>query len=142
MTDIYSIYNATGLIVKKLQTLDVDLANANVESGEFILNSDLDPETQYITGVGTTNTITTRPLLSTIVSWNTTTITANNSSTATLSGIPVGSNYNITVPTGVTSIPPGTTTTSLNFKTDFPGLYTVEIDSFPYQLYSQTITAS
>lgn len=116
MTDIYSIYTSTGFVIRKLQTLDVDLANANVESGEFILNSDLDPLTQYITGVGTTNTITTRPLLSTIASWNKTTVIANNSDTATLSSIPSGSSYSITVPFGVAPIPSGITTTSLNFK--------------------------
>jgi hypothetical protein len=110
---------------------------------EFLIDQDLDQAAQYIVDPGTNNAVTTRPLLSTIASWTATSLSANGTATVTLSSLPNPSNYSIQVPEGVNSIPDGVVTTgSLIFKTNYPGLYTVTIDSFPFQLYKQTITAT
>jgi hypothetical protein len=136
---IYTIYNSTtGLLLRKISTQDVDLANAQVQSGESIINQDLSFDTQYISS----GSPTTRPTLS--LTWNKTTITADGSDSATVaSGIPNPTNYRIIVPAGIQSISDGTITTgTLTFTADLSGIYTIILDSFPYQTYKQNITAT
>jgi len=137
---IFSIYNTTtGRIIKRIEAIDSTIAGWQVGAGESIIDQDLNPDIQYLVS----DTPTTRPLFSTVVTWDSTTLTADNTDTVTLSGLPNPSGYNITVPEGAQIILPGTITDgSLTLKTNTSGLYTVIIDSYPYQLYSQVITAT
>lgn len=136
---IFTVYNTTtGMVIKKINAVDSVVAGWQVESGQSIIQQDLNSETQYLVS----STPTTRPLLSSIATWDSTTLTADNIDTVILSGLPNPSNYSIQTPLGVSPITSGTITDgTLEFKTDFTGTYTIVIDSFPYQLYSQNITA-
>jgi hypothetical protein len=136
---IYTIYNSTtGQLLRKISTQDADLANTQVQAGESIINQDLSFDTQYISS----GSPTTRPTLS--LTWNKTTITANGSDSAIVSSsIPNPTNYSIIVPAGIQPITDGTITTgTLTFTADLPGIYTIILDSFPYQIYKQNITAT
>jgi hypothetical protein len=139
----YFKYGLDGKLNTRIVAIDEEKALWQLGANEFLIEQDLNPDTQYIVDPGTNNTVTNRPLLSTVATWTATTLSANGTATVTLSGVPNPSNYSIQVPDGVTTIPDGVVTTgSLIFKTNYPGLYVVTIDSFPYQIYKQTITAT
>lgn len=142
---IFVVFNST--TGKILRTINTSLSSytPSIISGELFIASTVivDKNTQYVINIGTTNDITTRQLLSTVVTWDSGTLTADGVDSCTLSGLPNPSSYNIAVPVGVDAIPDGVITDgSLVFKTNQSGTYIITIDSFPYQLYSQTITAT
>lgn len=143
---IYSIYNqATGEIRATIST-DPGSASANVGPGEAFAEETelLPPDTWYYPG----GVKTERPLLSSAASWNKTTIAADGVDAATLSNLPIGSRvliYPSTLGPAGQSLEPvvidETVDASLSVTSQVVMSYTVEIFSFPYKPYVQTIEA-
>lgn len=143
---IYAIYNTTTGEIKKVFGVlpdDTVTVPANVGSGEASsLETSVDPDTEYyVSGVKTT-----RPLMTTVATWDTTSITANGTSSATL-GPSLPNPTNILVSFSIPSIDgSGTSITetsgSFSLTTVAAGSYTVTATAFPYQTYTTVITAS
>lgn len=101
---------------------------------------DSDAHWYYVSGV-----LTARPLLTSVASWSTTSITANGVSSAVFgSGIPNPTTVSI-IQQGNKAVTPvsGTITSgTLTITANYPGTYLVTMNVFPYQDYSQVITAT
>lgn len=141
----YVIYNtSTGEITKSLQIYDendtVSVAN-NVGGGEASLQEDGEPSTHYVTG----GVSTPKLALSTVATWNTTTIDADGVDAATL-GSSLPNPTRITVIASAPGIAPITqvnvTTGTFTLTTTTPGTYTVITEVFPYLNTSTTIEAT
>lgn len=139
---IFSIANSSGKIIKLVDAVDQEKAEWQVQPNQYLFAQYINPDTHYVINPGIDNIITSRQPLSSVATWNKVTFTANGSDSADLSGLPIPSNYRITVPVGAVVVAPGVASSgALIIKSNYPGAYLVEIDSFPYLLYQQTITA-
>lgn len=139
--------NTTGEIIAQIGVDTDNDANAvtnNTPSGATAYVGDpLDTSAiyYYVSGVKTA-----RPLMSTVGSWNTTSITADGISTATFgSSLPNPTTVVVQLPIGVGLTIPGpitVTTGSFSLTTPVPGIYNVIIDAFPYVQLATEITAT
>jgi len=132
-----TIYNtSTGEILRNLDMVEEYFID-QVQSGESLYNDYADPNLMYF--------ISNLPVFkntnpSTI---DTTTITANGSSTATISSIPNPSTAFFTVPEGANPIDSTTIIDgTIAFSCNTIGEYTITLSSIPHLTETFTITAS
>lgn len=148
-------YGATGdrpvnSIVQAPDQTTIDLNTGATEDNIQITipSGDFDPTYYKIHWTGSAWQMTTRALLSTVATWNKTSITANGVDSCTLSGLPNPTTVTIELPlTSVISAATVLTYTitdgSFTLSTNDPGTYTVRVlNKFPYAPYSQVITAT
>jgi hypothetical protein len=143
------VKDSTGGIVGQITgdvTLDTGLLTNNTPVGHTTYlgqATDTVDNLYYPSG-----TRTTRPLFTTSNSWNATTITANGTSTATFgSSLPnptsVVVEYTNTISSSQQVLQSlDTTDGSFSLNTTLAGTYLVSFTAFPYQKYSQIITAT
>ncbi len=87
--------------------------------------------------------ITTRVFLSTIASWNSTTLVDDGVSSVTLSNFPNPTKISIAVPAGASPISPMIITDgSFEMTSTHMGTYMVTASSFPYADFTQIITVT
>lgn len=138
----YVVYvTASGEVLRTGNCLDDDLA-LQAGTGETAVQDTANDATEYYpSGVKTT-----RPLITSVATWDTTSITANGTAKATLgSSLPNPSTVFITPPAGLglPAVAPQTVTDgTFRLSTTVPGAYTVTVRAFPYQDYTVTINAS
>lgn len=143
------VVDTTGEIVGSITgdtTIDSGIITNNVAIGHTAyaqVNGDTAENTYYPTG-----TRTTRPLFSTANTWNKTSILANGTDTATFgSSLPNPTDCVVSF-IGVTGTVQRVLQSqtiidgSLSINTSIPGTYVVNLSAFPYQSYTQTITAT
>ena len=95
------------------------------------------PQNSYLVS----STVTARPTQS--ITTTSTSITADGISSCTISGIGTGSVASFQVPVNAQQINNETITDgTIVFTTTFPGAYVINIDLFPYQTFTITITAT
>lgn len=145
----YVIYNTTsGKIVYSIMLTndtDIDSITANVGVGEdYLQGGDSDAVSNSYVNAGVVV-----PLLEfeDMSGWDTTTISANGTSTATFgSALPNPTQVQIrpdTTTTGATALTTvNVTDGSLSFATFAPAVYSFEISAFPYRTIITTVTAS
>ena len=86
--------------------------------------------------------ITVRPLLTTVATWNKTTITADGSDAASISTLPNPSTIKISTPIGIDPIEDIIETDGeFSMTTNVVGNYEITVVSYPYQDYTVTILA-
>lgn len=129
---------ATGQVTGNYTGYTVEQLESVVPVGTSVYDTDVrykGSDYYIVAGV-----LTARPTLS--LTWNKTSILNNGTDAAVVaSGIPNPSIVEIETPIGVQYTEPVTITDgSLSFTAQQEGSYTIYIDSFPYKLYSQTIT--
>lgn len=145
---LYNIVkDSTGEIVSQIGAdldLDSTAVTANTPAGHTAYEGLMTDTTYEWYYVGATKTA--RPLFSSVATWNTTTITANGTSTATLGpGLPNPTGVVIDIPrSSGLDIPAPQTVTSGSFSltTTVPGVYRVQVKAFPYQGTVYEVTAS
>lgn len=153
MSNTLIIHNSTGRILRTyVGTYASPTDLTDTASGELYVEETspvlIDPGAYKMNFSGGVYTRAARPLLSTVATWNKTSITANGTDSATLSGLPNPTTIVIDLPAGSTidsSITLTYTITdgSFTLTANAPGTYTIHAyDPFPYQTYSQTITAT
>ena len=141
------VKNSTGAIEHQVgadATLDANAVIDNTPVGyTAYLGSSTDTPAEFYY-IGATKTA--RPAFSTVGSWNTTSITANGTSTATFSAsLPNPTTIIVLVPyiKGIAQPGPITETSgSFSLTTTVAGTYTVIFDAFPYKQLTTTITAT
>jgi hypothetical protein len=150
-----STYGSTGdrpinsIVQAPDQTL-IDLNTGTTEDNVEITipSGDFDPTYYKIHWTGSAWQMVARSALSTVASWNKTSITANGTDSCTLSGLPNPTTVVIELPLSTklaanTTLSYTITDGSFTFKTNDPGTYTIRaLNRFPYAPYSQQITAT
>lgn len=144
-TNDVTIFDTTTGAVNRVFTGD-DMMNPYLAgAGEDYIIGNYPDDQYYIVSPTGTKTPTARPALSTVATWNTTSITANGSSTATLgSGLPTGTVVRfLDVPPELTR-PNDVTVTGgvFDLTTTVRGTFQVVVTAFPYLETTTTITAS
>lgn len=140
----YLIYNnSTGRVLKQLQ---VDTA---IDSTTIPLNT-LSGETAYLaSSIDSADTVyfpsgvrTDRPLFSSVASWNQTVQTADGASLISFgSSLPNPTIVDITTPSSVNNATGNSVTSgSVSISATVPAVHTVNISSWPYLDYTNTIT--
>ena len=154
----FAVYiTATGQ-VNRIGSCDSTAVSAQAQTGETAVDTTtivVDPATQYyLSGV-----LTARPLMTSVATWDVTSITANGTSTATLGfGLPNPTTVNVTASVNLLSfsqvyrLPPTVTTVltstdtvttgSFLLKTEMVGEYEVTAIAFPYQSNTVIITGT
>lgn len=143
---IYAIYNTTSGEITKVFGVGIDdilTIPGNTGVGEASsLETSVNATTQYYVS----SVITTRPLFTSVGSWDTTTITANGISSATFgSSLPNPTTAVITTPPDAgtfNTVSATITTGSFTITTPVAGTYQVTLTAFPYQQLTTTITAT
>lgn len=141
------VSNISGAIVTRI---GVDLAldpngvsnNLPANTSAYVgLQSDSENDLYYVGNIKTS-----RPLFTTVGSWNRTNIVANGSNVATFGNtLPNPTQILVIVPANKGLPIPGQineTSGSFSLTTTIPGTYTVVFDAFPYKQLSTTITAT
>lgn len=145
--ELYNIVkDTTGEIERQIGadiTNDATAVSSNTPSGYSAYLGDLadTPEKFYYVGA----TKTAKPVFTTSGSWDTTSITANGTSTATFSSLPNPTEVVVIVPFVQGVSQPGlitVTSGSFALTTTVPGNYVVTFATFPYQPLTTTITAT
>lgn len=137
----YSIYKASGEIVRMLQNFSLEEVTNSLQPGEFIYEGFSDAGVQYIEN----NTLIPRPKVEDTAVWSAKNIDPEIGGAITLSPLPVNTKVSVSVPPG--AIPPEPeiiNTTSFVFESVIPGTYFVTCNPpFPYQAsYIETIHVS
>lgn len=148
MTIQFTVYDASGTILRTGETLTVAQANAQATgAGTYVTLVGSDPVTQQINPA--TTAVTSRPSAgiscNKVVTAGVVAMTANGSDQVTFSGVVNPSTATITVPTGVgiNPISPLTITdTVLSITTTVAGSYGVLIVNPPNADYKVTLNAS
>lgn len=140
MIDFITYNISDGKIIQTGKCQPQLLSAQTTSTGQSVIDGIADLSKSYISG----GVVTPRPLFTTSSSWNTTSITANGTSTATFgSTIPSGTVATIIANTAkVASITPITITDgSLNITSNVVGTYDITFSKFPYLDYKVRVTA-
>jgi hypothetical protein len=137
----FVVHDAAGRILRRGHCNDIDFA-LQALGGETVIESEAqDFARQYVSA----DVVITRPLLTTVATWNKTVFSANGTDQATLgSGLPNPTTISITPPAGkgIPAIADQIVTAgSFAFTTTVMGDYIVIAKAFPYQDYTVTIKA-
>lgn len=132
---------ATGLVLRAGVCADDDLA-LQAGTGETAVEDTASDLTDYYpSGVKTT-----RPLITSVATWDTTSITANGTAKATLgAGLPNPTTVRVIPPAGMgfAAVAAQTVTDgTFRLSTTVTGAYVVRVEAFPYQDYEVTINAT
>lgn len=137
----FVVYNTSTGAIQRSGMCPASEVGLQAASGESVLEGSANDLTQYVSG----GSLSSRPLLSTVATWNKTALSPNGTDQATLgSGLPNPTTISITPPPnlGISPIADQIVTTgSFSFTTTVMGDYVVTARSFPYQDYTVTIKA-
>jgi len=155
----YAVYiTSTGEVLQNGSCDDTMVALQAQSAGETAIDTGeivVDSKTQYyVAGV-----LTPRPLLTSVATWDVTSIVADGVSTATLGpGLPnpstvimegsipdiinKDSTYRFTTSSGIVPAIDEVTDGSYTITTTTTGLFTIIVESFPYQTYTTTISGT
>ncbi len=138
----FTVYNTTtGEILRTGQVPD-DMLTIQAQTGETVVEAIANPATEYYSaGVKTA-----RPLLTTVATWDVTSIIANGTFKATLGAtLPNPTTVSVKPPanSGIAAIADQTVTDgTFTLATTVAGAYVVTAKAFPYQDYTVTINAT
>lgn len=137
----FIIHDTVGKILRTGSCPDTMLS-IQAGLGETVIEGLANDATQYVSA----GVITSRPLLTTVATWDVTTIVANGTAKATLGAtLPNPTKVSITPPpnSGIASIADQTIIDgAFTLATTVAGAYTVTATAFPYQDYTVTINAT
>lgn len=147
MTIQFTVYDASGTILRTGNTMTVAQAQLQAtEPGTYVTTVGTDPDTQIILpGTGQPSYRGPMQVDGVNTSINRTSIVANGIATLTISPIPPGALYAVTVPQGVglDEIPEGTINDgSLVITTTVKGTYSVRLRSGYFLDYKATFNAT
>lgn len=139
----YIVFNTTTGEITRTGRVPDDMINLQAGAGETAITGVANDLTDYIANPGTTNDVTAKALLSTVATWDQTTITADGVDEAILSTLPAAGSFEIAVPENAAPIPGGAVSPpSLTFKATEPGTYVVTVKVSPYLDAVQSIIAT
>ena len=131
------IYDSTGRILKHISGTE-EIVLMQILPGDLYKLVEADPETYYIANVGVTDDLTLRPKLTSVASWNRTSIIANGTETAVMTGLPTDTECWVRTPDGAVD-QSATVTGTVDISCTFESEFTFHADIFPYLIYEQKI---
>jgi hypothetical protein len=142
---LYTVYEANGVIILSGCCPDGDESLYQGGYYGLLLDAVSNPIDYYVAGIPGAPVLTERPLLTTVATWNKTTITANGTDSATLgAGLPNPTTVIINIVTAEGAEPVDNFTVtdgSLVFKSNIIGEYSILAQTISYKDYLVTITA-